>query len=460
MLDPRQGELAKYIQGLQDIPDEEYSALLSPYAQGAAKSGMLGIHGGGVSYKGHNKQDRFIPNAIPSFLAAAIARKNNLANDMGQLYDRAMAHRMMGMKIARVIRYAALPDPQTMWDMHKTVGSHGSQLWGDPQGDWVIKKPNKGNEFLVPLDVATADLQRQAGLESPETYAVPFQGGMATAVKMYPNSRLRWNNPSGPHLDELSPEEQMTLQKHHALDWLIANHDAHVGNWLQTDRGLVGIDKGQALKYLGGDYLDYKFQPNYYAKPPVYNRMWKDFAQGRGQMLDPREGELGQFVKGLQDIPDWKLRQMFSPYAHAAANAGMLGTGAYGKGGWGPAKPDPNRGLHPSTVKPNDVTGFLDALVDRKNHLADDLGAYYDKTAVEREYNLAHPPPPRPPKPPPKSYTKNYPWTKSAPSSGTSWWKPPKGAPAGQLPFGKPKKKQLSLQQQMAEAEDAWDWGD
>jgi hypothetical protein len=458
IFDPREGELGKYIQGLQDMPDDEYRATLAPYAQGAAKAAMLGAPGGGgavAKYSGHTKP-RFPSNDSEAFLQAAVDRKNNLANDFGELYDRAMAHRMMGMKIASMARLAALPDPQTMWDMHQTVGSHGSTLWGDPQGEWVIKKPNPGNEFLVPLDKATADLQRMSGLESPETYAMPFQGGMATAVKMYPNSTLRWKNRSGPHLDQLSPEEQLTLQKHHALDWLIANHDAHIGNWLQTDNGLVGIDKGQALKYLGGDALDYKFHPNYYAKPPVYNRLWSDFAHGRGQMMDPREGELGQFVQGLQDIPDWKVRQMFAPYAWAAANAGMLATGAYGHGGFGGGHAsDPHRGLHPSTIPPNDPGAFLDALVDRKNHLADDLGAYYDKSAVEREYNLAHPAPSRPAKPkftPSKGW---YPdWTTSKPKSKS--YTQGKGYPWAKKPAPKPKP---SPQEQMAAAEDAWDWG-
>jgi hypothetical protein len=514
--DPRQGDLGQFIQGLQDIPDDEFADTLRPYAEQAAAAGSLAKNF--TNYSGHAPQ-RFPSNDSDAFLHYAIERKNALMHDFGDLYDKAMAHRMMGMKIARVARIAevpasitllamAMPNPDEMIELpHEPgeAGSHGSKFYRDPQGRWIVKVPNPGNEFLTPLDKATADLQAMSGLETPETYAMPWQGGMATAIKLYkgphgePIAPERWSPPPGqehnknwsPRLSQMTPQEQLVLQKHHALDWLIANHDAHIGNWLDTDHGLVGIDKGQAMKYFGQDDLDYKFHPNYYAKPPVYNRLWKDFAKGRpGEMLDPREGELGEFVKGLQDIPDLKLRQMFAPYAFAAANAGMLGTGKYGHSQFMHYQADPNRGLHPPNFHPNDPGQFLDALVDRKNHLADDLGAYYDKNAVEREFNLAHPPPPRPPKPkyqpppwaggygggggmfydpfgqshwaPPKKpqqqkkpYQQKKPWfTKKSPQGG-----PPPGAqgppPKKQRPFGKPPK---SIQQQMSEAEDAWDW--
>jgi hypothetical protein len=397
--DPRQGELGQYIQGLQDLDDAEFADTIRPYAEQAAAAGGLSRY-----HKQYNKHAdaRLEPNDVEGFLNYAVQRKNSLMNDFGDLYDRAMAHRHMGEKIAAVGRLAmAMPNPKEMVPTGEFAGSHNdSQFYTDPQGQWLVKRPNHGNEFLAPLDAATAKLQQMVGLETPETYAMPFQGGVATAVKRYrgPNGEakapLRWSPdqfPKGhpPGLKHMTDDEQLTLQKHHALDWLIANHDAHVGNWLDTDHGLVGIDKGQALKYLGGDRLDYKFKPNYYAKDPIYNRMWQDHARGKGEMLDPREGELGQFVQSLQDIPDWKIRQLFSPYAHGAANAGMLGTGRYGTGSFYTQPPDPSRGLTKPPFKPNDPGAFLDYLVDRKNNLMKDLGDFYDKTSIEREQNLA-----------------------------------------------------------------------
>jgi hypothetical protein len=369
--DPRQGELGQFIQHLQNIPDDEYRATLTPYATGAAERGSLGKQFGG--YSGH-APGRFSANDPEAFLQAALARKNNLGKDFGDLFDRAMAHRMTGTKIAWR-RLAAPPSEHQMHDEAQALGTNQrAHVFSDPQGQWIIKKPTAGNEYMVPLDVATAALQRRVGLETPETHAIPFRGELATAAKRYPQATQAFAK--RPHLNQLDPHDQETIQKHHALDWLIGNHDAHIGNWLRTGDGqLVGIDKGQALKYFGQDRLDPTFHPNYYAREPIYNRLWRDHAQGQGEMADPRAGPVGDFVKKLQSVPDEELKGMFAPYAHAAAQAGQLATG-------GP--PDPDRKLSPRSVPANDPEAFLDAMVARKNNLHNDLGGLYDRSTKAR----------------------------------------------------------------------------
>ena len=276
------------------------------------------------------------------------------------------------------LRLAYAPDPSTLVNLNKQMGSHGAQLWKDPQGEWLLKKPGKNQEFMIPLDVATSQLQQSVGLEGPEVHAVPMphpKGGsyLVAAHRMYPGATQAWQRP--PHLADVHPDDLLTLQKHQAMDWLIANHDPHVGNFMRTDKGLVGVDKGQALKYFGRDRLDWNFHPNYYAREPIYNNLWREYAHGLpGEMSDPREGELGDFIARVQSIPDDKLREMFYPYATAAARVGLLATGDN----------DPQRGQTYPRVKPNDPEAFLDALVQRKNHLADDLGELYDRAATHR----------------------------------------------------------------------------
>ena len=276
------------------------------------------------------------------------------------------------------IRLGYAPDPSTLVNMNKQMGSHGAQLWRDPQGEWLLKKPGKNQEFMIPLDVATSQLQAMAGLEGPEVHAIPMRhpkGGtyLVAAHRMYPNATQAWQKP--PHLADVHPDDLLTLQKHQAMDWLIANHDPHVGNFMRTDKGLVGVDKGQALKYFGRDRLDWNFHPNYYAREPIYNNLWREYAGGMpGEMNDPREGDLGDFIANLQSIPDDKLKELFHPYATAAARVGLLATGDN----------DPQRGQTYPRVKANDPEAFLNALVSRKNHLADDLGEMYDRAAVHR----------------------------------------------------------------------------
>ena len=370
--DPRTGELGQFIQHLQDIPDDELASTLHPYAQGAAQVGALGNEHGG--YSGHAPA-QFESNNVAVFLKAAIDRKNNLMNNFGDLYDRAMAHRMTGTKIA-YRRLATPPSEHEMHDEGEALGTNQrAQVFSDPQGQWIIKKPQPGTEYMVPQEVAIANLQRRVGLETPETHAIPFQGDLAVASKRYPNVSQAFAK--RPHTNQLSTQDRETIQKHQALDWLIGNHDAHIGNWLRNnDTGqLIGIDKGQAGKYFGQDRLDPTFHPNYYAREPIYNRLWRDHANGYGEMADPRQGAVGDFVGKLQAIPDDELKSMFAPYAHAAASVGHLATG-------GP--PDPERKLSPRSIPSNDPDAFLDAMVARKNNLHHDLGALYDKTTKAR----------------------------------------------------------------------------
>lgn len=374
--DPRQGELGKYVQGLQDLDDDDYRASLTPYAQAAAQAGFLGKLWKG--YDGHDPKKHFTPNDVNSFLDYALTRKHSLVHDMGDIYDRAMAHRTTGTKIAM-----AAPDPALLKSMHQQMGSHGAKVYQDPQGQWLIKAPPKGAEFMTPLDQATAQLQQRVGLENPETHTIPWKDGSeVSAIKMIPGATQAWQSP--PRLSHTDPKDLSTLQKHQALDWLIGNHDGHVGNFMRTAEGnLVGIDKGQAAKYYGRDQLSPTFHPNFYAREPVYNQLWRDYGAGhQGEMDDPREkhSQLGQFIQSLQAIPDEHLKHMFRPYAEAAAHQGMLAS---------IKDDDPRRGLGPATIPPNDPEAFLEAMAKRKNSLATDLGTLYDRQLAHRKQALA-----------------------------------------------------------------------
>jgi hypothetical protein len=381
--DPRQGEYGKYVQGLQDMDDDEYRESLRPYAEGAAKSGLLGDNFQKKG-KGWAETPKFKPNDVEGFLNHAVQRKNTLVKDMGDLYDRAYSHRLTGEKIAKKKRYIsmAVPDPMLMKNMHEQLGTHGAGVFADPQGKWLIKKPPPDAPFMVPLDKATAHLQDRVGLTSSETHVVPWKHNQdVTAVRMIPGATQAFQEP--PHLKDLDSQELMTLQKHQALDWLIGNHDGHVGNFMRTQPNpnhpkgeLVGIDKGQSFKYYGRDRLDPTFHPNFYAREPVYNQLWRDHADGQGNMNDPRTGELGDFVNRIQDIGDDELKNIFRPYAENASHAGLLAN---------IADDDHRRRLGPSTITPNDPEEFLEAIARRKNSLGKDLGDLYDRQSAHKQ---------------------------------------------------------------------------
>ncbi len=264
------------------------------------------------------------------------------------------------------------PNPTALKGAGQGVGSHGARLFKDPATDelWLIKAPDQGDEFVSAVQEATARLQIAVGIQAPETY-VFLQGKV---------SAQRWLADSQP-LDtaNLSAQDLVTLQKHHVLDWLISNHDAHQKQFLRMpDSTIVGIDKDQAFRYFGRDRLDWDFHPNAVIGEfeseldPVYNTLWRDFHEGTRQLSDPRSGELAEFITQVQAIPDHDIRELFRPYATGAAASGKLATSDEDED-------DEKLGLGPQRLPSNDVESFLSAIVQRKNNLATDFAALYDR---------------------------------------------------------------------------------
>jgi len=259
------------------------------------------------------------------------------------------------------LRIAAGPGPLTPTG-EVMDGVSKPRVYQDPEGArWLGKRaPNPGLGFLPMIDKATSALQSRAGLPAAETHLMDFDGSPGSAQRMFdadpafPDHRV--------DISTMAPKDVLELQKHMAFDWAISNHDAHSGNFLRDKAtgGLLGIDKGQAYKYFGNDALTHDFgrdvNPPLHPNTPVYSTLWKQFGAGQGQLHDPRTGDLGSFIQGLQSIPDDEWAEHLRPYAEQS-------------------KPDPQ--------------GFLDAAVARKNNLSTDFGSLYDQALSRRPQTVA-----------------------------------------------------------------------
>lgn len=276
--------------------------------------------------------------------------------------------------------FGAPPSPSDLTFTGKTLGTHGAQVWTDAQGNRYLFKPPKASAdaFLVSLDEAASVLQARTGLKAPDTWTTTLNGQYGSLQRMFDATPAF---ASGFKPQALTPDDLLAVQKQHVLDWLLANHDGHVDQFLRLPSGeLVGIDKGQAFRWMGQDRLAWDFHPNAYygAPPPVYNALWGDFAKGgSGEVLDPRVGPLADFIDSVQGMSDDDLRALFRPYAEQAASRGLLA-----------AKGQPQPGLVSGTIPSNDPEAFLDALVARKNSLSEDFADLYERAAKERQKAL------------------------------------------------------------------------
>lgn len=136
-------------------------------------------------------------------------------------------------------------------------------------------------------------------------------------------------------LKDLSKDQLLHIQKEHAFDWLISNHDGHLENILiRADGSMLGIDKGQAFKYFGRDRLHWSYSPNagggFHA--PYMNEQAIEYAAGkmgrRFVLKGPAENpEFRAFLEKIRDLPDDQFIEILKPYASRAAASGRLGGG-------------------------------------------------------------------------------------------------------------------------------------
>ena len=290
-----------------------------------------------------------------------------------------------GARRIAVLRWASsIPDfttpPQSLTGQGKPMGgSHGAASFSDDSGQPWLVKPYGNGGYKPLLDVAASRLQATSGLATPDTYAIqhPVTGEAASAQRLFPGSSAAFSGT--PHSAKMSPEDLLTVQKHHVLDWLLSNHDSHPGQFIRTpDNQVVGIDKGQAFKYYGRDKLAPDFHPNdsYGETEPVYNTLYRNFSNGKGDLHDPRSGPLRDYIEGLQNIPDEHFKELFAPFATQAAQAGKLANWTSNK----------QPGLAPANmIAPNDPEEFLNSLAARKNNLGSDFSRLHNRALAQRK---------------------------------------------------------------------------
>lgn len=254
---------------------------------------------------------------------------------------------------------------QMSWTGKTLGGVSGARVYEDNKGvQWIVKVPGgwsgtskaySNSAFLSDLDVATSRIQNKAGLPVPAMHTMKIGDKTASVQKMY-------NRVEPVDFGELTDKDVQELQQNMVVDWLLSNHDAHSANFLKTDKGIVGIDKGQAFKYFSKDKLTAKFgsdlNPPLAPNKPVYSTMMEKYKKGELEMTPWNEGELKTTIDRIQNISDDEYRKLLTPYAAKAKVAGVLSM--------------------PS------INAFLDAAVARKNSLSSDFYKLWDELQQDK----------------------------------------------------------------------------
>ncbi|MCX6778980.1 MAG: hypothetical protein NTU97_02000 [Candidatus Magasanikbacteria bacterium] len=166
----------------------------------------------------------------------------------------------------------------------------------------------------------------------------------------------------------LSEQELKQIASEQVLDWLVSNHDSHLGHFLRrATGGFVCIDKAQAFKYIGNsdEQLSATYNPNgpnngfdNISYMPIYNIVLPIIAKGQGKLsLKDLWVAVAEKIEIVEHISDEDYRKALLPYANL--RFGVVNS-----------PEDKRKGL--------DVEGFLNLALERKRNIRRDFIKFYE----------------------------------------------------------------------------------
>jgi 8-oxo-dGTP pyrophosphatase MutT (NUDIX family) len=186
----------------------------------------------------------------------------------------------------------------------------------DSQGnEWMFKIGASGRGART--DVAVNQLAGLLDLRTPpvKQYTLEINGKMT-------NGALQKLVPDIEHVKspgELTPDQTTEFFQQSVLDWLTANDDAHIGNWMvsQSDGHLWGIDKTRSWVGMGGkfDTLDpaNEGQGGEMGLLPMWSMFWRDARKNPALLANVDPKAIARTLGHLEAMSDQQFLQIIQP---------------------------------------------------------------------------------------------------------------------------------------------------
>jgi hypothetical protein len=335
-LDLPVGAMLPAIKAIEAIPDDQWRANLSAYADAnfgdaAAKKKFLDD---AVQRKKNVRKD------LEAFLTTVMQERGDLTAKQSFKFEEPEATSKKRKKktpegglpsipsSGSVLSPAAVPAISTLTSLGAAAGLGGAgekYLFGDSTGGkWLLKlarSKNKGKNEEFRVAAQTMFSQVSAVVRPGKSIPIAKVEGGWTGVPatLQPMVPLASNAAIGAP-ETLTPSEKQDVAEEHALDWLMSQHDTHSGNFVRrADGTLLSVDKEQGFRFMVpgvdksaplGDSLSISYSPN--PTPPYYNSFWKAFADGK---MDFDPAVMKGAIERIESIPDAEYTQLLSQYA-------------------------------------------------------------------------------------------------------------------------------------------------
>lgn len=296
----------KAIKEIEDIDDEEITAILKPFLKARFPKG---------SPKG----------AKEKWLADFLKRKKNLRDDMAYIYkketgiDLERAPRPV-VETKKPKKWKPLPPEEAdeKWaeskpnvteapEQIKLGGMHAKVILVDDSGQQWMFKPYQAVEkgvaksYKGAAEEAAYKLQRVMNKETPEVRDFVYKkqrGTIQPIIETKPTKSFI--------IHELTDQQQAAIHEEQVFDWLIGNADAHHGQFIINKKGrVIGIDKGYAFEEVTSSVTEY-----FSVMGDAYSSMFNAIRDGK--MKVNREAALTA-IKKLQTIDDAEFLKIVDP---------------------------------------------------------------------------------------------------------------------------------------------------
>ncbi len=147
-----------------------------------------------------------------------------------------------------------------------------------------------------------------------EVTTITVNGQLGTMQKVVPDVAGSLN---GASIASLNREQLRMIQQEHVLDHVMGNYDAHAGNFVIDKNGKVwGVDKEQVFRYskdTKSHRMSLTYHPNaqHGEQPPIYNLLFKGFADGD---IDLDLQDTLPILQRLEKISDAEYRHILKDY--------------------------------------------------------------------------------------------------------------------------------------------------
>jgi hypothetical protein len=192
-------------------------------------------------------------------------------------------------------------------------------------------------------------------------------------------------------ISKLTVSDIKTIQRLHIVDYIISNLDTHGETTIRVNDKLIGIDRGQSLRYMsnvlratkpgmGEDTLDRLSTP--VGAKSVYSEFFKAARDGKIQV---KRESVEDIIKKIESLSDKEFIDDMSDYLESFKDKYLISMKSAARGK--PGNKTYWKGLSSDEIQ-DDIEGIVKKMIDRKNNIRNAVDNFYNKIEKNKKESV------------------------------------------------------------------------